>query len=501
MKTFNRSKATIIKLACLFLILTLLIGNVVPGPVTAVDITTTDETIVTNEGNVDENATQEVDFSDNTVLVVLTNEASLSGKVYTVSDFPEVACSSVVNLTETSTSLAQAKKEGKDAASVCSVDSSAESFSYLYDVDLSNFNAILRLDLSEPGKKNVLTAVDLLEKRTDVKYAGPDYIATMESTSTNDPYRSLQWGIDKIELPRAWDYGRGSTSIKIGVLDSGIDADHPDLAGRIDIEMSRDFTSGTPTSSIEVYDVDGHGTHVAGIIAASTNNLVGVSGAAWYCTLVSLRVFNAAGTTGVSRFVLAVEYATSQGIPILNFSGSWAGYSQAAYEAIENYQGLLVCAAGNGNGDDDTIIGSLGIDITLYGRYPASYDLPNIISVGATDANDNRPAWSNYGPYTVDVFAPGVNILSTFSIDKCETGFCEKQNCIHYENGYHYASGTSMATPFVTGVAALILSRHPNYSPEQIIAEINESVDVVSSLSNLCITGGRLNAYDAVTIG
>jgi subtilisin family serine protease len=280
-------------------------------------------------------------------------------------------------------------------------------------------------------------------------------------------------------------------------LDSGIQANHPALADRIHRTLSRDFTTGNvngvPGGLQDVWGTVGHGVHVAGIIGG---NGTGITGACWGVSLVSLQVFTSTG--GYWSYVrYAVDFANSYLIPILNYSGGGRGPSNFQtdkelmdlYSAIDNYPGLFVCAAGNnGTNNNDPL--------TPY--YPANFPLGNLISVGAITVDTSTtpptekiaaypdPGWSNgsnYGSSTVDIFAPGTAIWSTI-----RTG------------GYEPMSGTSMATPYVAGVAALVKSLHPQLPAQEIkFAILNNADKKVTQLNNMCTSGGKLDAYSAVT--
>lgn len=273
------------------------------------------------------------------------------------------------------------------------------------------------------------------------------------------------------------------------MLDSGILATHPALADRIDQTLCRDFTTGDSTGMVSPYglqDPHGHGTHVAGIIGA---NGTSVTGACWGVALVSLRVFDASNSGSAFNVKLAIDFASKSGIPILNYSGGGTTNDQARFLAIQQYPGLFVCAAGNNASNNDTSP-----------RYPTNWtvSLPNLISVGAitidTTTNTERiaalpdPGWnsaqpgSNYGATTVDLFAPGTAIYSTFN-----------------NSSYEPMSGTSMATPYVTGVAALVKALHQDMTGAQLKTALRAGVNVLPQLNGKCITNGKINAYKAVT--
>lgn len=312
-----------------------------------------------------------------------------------------------------------------------------------------------------------------LEASGQVEYAQPNYIR--KSNAVTDPGYSLQWGLKNIGqevnetigtpgydmgVEEAWSITRGSANMVVAVIDTGIDINHPDLKnniwrnpgeiagdgidndknGFIDDVNGWDFAHRDNTV-FDLYAEDDHGTHVAGTIAADNNN-IGVVGVAPNVKIMPLKFLTSNGGT-VADEIAAINYAKSIGVKVINISSGGSGFSEAEYDAIANSNALVVAAAGNGEKNND------GDDPD----YPASYDLDNIISVGAMDSNGDMPYWSNYGMESVDIVAPGVDILSTLP---GKNG--------NYASAYGYSDGTSMATPHVTGTVALMLSNHPTYS-------------------------------------
>ena len=354
-------------------------------------------------------------------------------------------------------------------------------------VNTETYHQVLCLKLKQAGKANVLKAIKQLEQRDDVVYVGPDYAISLIDAVPNDPeYSTQQWAPQKIGLPQAWEYN--TTGVTVGILDTGIDATHPDLANRLSTTKNRDFTSGVELLVNAPTDPNGHGTHVAGIIGARGNNGIGISGVCWNTTLVSLRVLDASCNGYSSHVALAIMSAQQQNIPILNFSGGWSQnnsqYDYALGSILANYYGLFICSAGNDriNCDYDAI-------------YPASFQIPNVIAVGASEQN-NTP-WiddfvvekgTNYGRRTVDIFAPGDYIIST------------------YPGGeYAFFSGTSMAAAYVTGVAALMMAENPLLSPAAIKQILIRTANKVTDdngnqiFGNLCVSRGLLDAYSALS--
>ena len=331
----------------------------------------------------------------------------------------------------------------------------------------------------------------------------PDF--AVWTTSVNDPHYSKLWGLHNtgqtggradadIDAPEAWNITRGDGSVVVGVIDSGVDYNHPDLANAIwrnPNETAGDGIDNDGNGYVDdIYgwnfvsnnnnpmDDNGHGTHVAGTIAATGNNGLGVAGVA-NAKILPLKFLSASGSGSTSGAIAAINYATKlrqSGVNLQITNNSWGGggYSSTLYDAIKAHGNagiMFVAAAGNGGSDQ------IGDDNDRFPQYPASYDLANIVSVAATDHNDVLASFSNFGAASVDLAAPGVSILSTVP------------------GGYGYASGTSMAAPHVAGAAALAWSHSPNATVAQVRSALFNSVDKISSLSGKMVTGGRLNAH------
>ena len=346
--------------------------------------------------------------------------------------------------------------------------------------------------------KNIL---DSLNSNPYVEYAEPNYILRAD-VIPNDPSFGDQWALNNtgqnggtsdadIDAPEAWDINTGDTSIVVGVIDSGIDYDHPDLAdniwtnwdeipdngidddnnGYVDDIHGWDFCN----NDNDPMDDYGHGTHVAGTIGAVSNNGIGIAGVAWNIRLMALKFLNANSVGETSDAVSAIEYANNMGVKITN--NSWGGgeFSQTLYDIIaasDSLGSLFIAAAGNSASDND---------YRYSPHYPANYDLNNIISVASTDRNDSLSVFSCYGLTTVDLAAPGTSILSTFP-----------------NSSYESLDGTSMATPHVSGASALIWCRFPGFTHRQVKSQILGSTDLLSPLSEKCLTEGRLNLYNSV---
>ncbi|MFO0844920.1 MAG: S8 family peptidase [Gemmataceae bacterium] len=236
-----------------------------------------------------------------------------------------------------------------------------------------------------------------------------------------------------------------------------------------------DLVGWNPTkNNNNPFDDYGHGTHVAGTLGAVGNNGVGVAGVAWQAQLVAVKFLNSSGAGSIGWFIDGLEWALAKGIKISNNSWNDSGYTQILYDAVRNARAkghIFVAAAGNQNRDAD-----------LNPAYPAGFNLDNIVSVAATDRNDNKASFSNYGKTSVDIAAPGVDVLST-----------------NPNKAYGNRSGTSMATPQVTGVLALVWALRPEWTYQQVINWVLSTADRVPGLAGK-LASGRLNAAAAVKV-
>lgn len=341
-----------------------------------------------------------------------------------------------------------------------------------------SFNQVLLIKID--SKLELSKVIEQLEKYPEVEYAEPNYIVSVEEgkeegdenlnmrlslDSTrlipNDPSWSLLWGLEKISMPQAWDINTGSPEVKVAVIDSGVDYTHEDLSKNVDASQGYDFVD----DDNDPQDEHSHGTHVAGTIGAETNNGIGVSGINWKVEMIPLRVLDSSNTGKNSNFIKAINWATEKNYPIANYSIGSSSYSRSLEAAIENYPGLFIVSAGN-----------KGEDYATAPSYPASLDIPNMISVGNSKENDEKSSGSSYSKTGVDLFVPGNRIYSTYP-----------------GNAYGNKSGTSMAAPHVTGSAALALSENQALTTKELKKNILNSVDKKASLTEYCVTGGRLN--------
>jgi subtilisin family serine protease len=329
-------------------------------------------------------------------------------------------------------------------------------------------------------------ALAALNADPDVVYAEPDGLMSALAPP-NDPFWPSMWGLantgqppfagtpgSDIHLLEAWPFGQGAGQT-VGVVDSGVDLGHADLAGQI-AGGGRNFVQGTGPGDLS--DPFGHGTHVAGTVAARANNGIGVTGVAPAAKVLPLRVLDSRGTALDSWVAQAFDYAGDLGLRVVNASlgREGSGGSQTLAGAVRNHPNTLyVVAAGNGGGDE------IGDNNDARAALPCSLPQPNIVCVGATDQNDQRAPFSNYGAASVDLFAPGMSIVSTVPAD-----------------GYEFMYGTSTATPHVSGEAALLVALAPSLSIQELKDLILGTVDPRPGLSGLSVSGGRANAGAAV---
>ncbi|MBA2382230.1 MAG: S8 family serine peptidase, partial [Chloroflexi bacterium] len=371
----------------------------------------------------------------------------------------------------------------------------------------------------EPGLELVKTrmpverAASLLRKQPNVAYVDLDCIVSL-AQSPNDPRFSQQWGLANtgqigpantnpssgtvgadIDAKSAWDIRTDASAVTVADIDTGMQLNHPDLAANLWTnpgEIAADGIDNDANGYIDDIhgwnfvddnaipeDDHGHGTHTAGTIGAVGNNGIGVSGVAWNVKIMPLKVFSASGQAETSDIIAALEYAVANGARISNNSYGGPVYGQAEFDAFAAAAAsghLAIAAAGNSGQNNDT-----------HPSYPAAYGLENVVSVAATDRTDALAYFSNFGTVYVHVAAPGFDILSTVPTSM-------------YSSGYAMASGTSMASPHVAGVAALVAAEHPTWTGAEIRDRILGTTRPVVGLVNKTWTGGVIDAGAALSL-
>jgi subtilisin family serine protease len=329
------------------------------------------------------------------------------------------------------------------------------------------------------------------------RYVGPSL------RGPNDPLFGEQWALTNgggrggregadISALRAWAKTSGSREVVVAVLDSGVDYTHPDLAGNIwqrpaalapysDDELGEvdDFNGFSAVDDLrDPMDDNGHGTHCAGIVGAEGDNDLGIAGVNWQVEIMPLKFIGRGGFGSTKDAIEAINYVIQRkrdGVNVRVISASWG--SRQKSKALEDVirrageEGILFVAAAGNNGED----------ADRFPHYPSNYDLPNVLSVAAMTRADQLAGFSNYGAKTVHLAAPGAEILSTWLGD-----------------GFEEHSGTSMATPVVSGVAALVLSVEPNLSVAELRQRLMDSADKLDALRGKVASGGRVNAARAV---
>ncbi|HWS86788.1 MAG TPA: S8 family serine peptidase [Pyrinomonadaceae bacterium] len=364
----------------------------------------------------------------------------------------------------------------------------AAEYAALPEVEYAEPN--FRIEVAPPGANHI--------EYGDGRLASP-----LPPGGPNDPLLAEQWGLVNtgqrdgraeadISAFAAWDKTQGSKKVVVAVLDSGVDYTHPDLAGNMwhrpdDIEMYRDDQLGLVddydgfsalAEERDPMDENGHGTHCAGIVGAEGDNNLGVAGVNWRVEIMPLKFMGRGGFGSTKDAVASINYVIARkkdGVNVRVISASWGSTARSkALEDVIRKAGeadiLFVAAAGNDGADADK-----------RPHYPSGYKLPNVLSVAALDRRDELTSFSNYGAKGVHVAAPGKEILSTW-----------------LGGTYREASGTSMATPFVAGVAGLILSVEPNLSVKELRDRLTGTVDKLDSLKGKVSSGGRVNAARAV---
>jgi subtilisin family serine protease len=344
-------------------------------------------------------------------------------------------------------------------------------------------------------------ATERLERNVAVDFVEPNFVLRANRIP-NDRSFGDQWGLRNlghfdgkvgadIAATEAWDVTTGG-NVTVAVVDTGVSYKHPDLVGNAwrnptdplngaddDADGFADDVFGADFFSDDSNPDDdgGHGTHVAGIIAAQGNNAIGVTGVNWDANLMALKFLDENGEGNTADAANAIDFAVAHGARIVNASWGGPSFSQALYGAIKRAgdRGVMVVAAA----------GNEGANSDVKPDYPAAFDLPNVVSVAATDRSDQLLDFSNFGAKSVDLAAPGDDVYSTVPT-------------LSDPSGYASFSGTSMAAPFVSGAAALYLSKFPQASVDQIKAALMQTADRLPTLAGKTVSGGRLDIAKAL---
>jgi thermitase len=334
---------------------------------------------------------------------------------------------------------------------------------------IQKIDALEVYQLRIPATASVEETVFALGRDPDVEYAEPNFIAHIAAATPNDPYFRYQYALRNtgqeigtdgpkgksdadIKAPEAWGETKGDEATIIAIVDTGVDLLHPDIKNRI-LSSGRDLVN----DDFDATDDHGHGTHVAGIAAADTDNDVGVAGVAWNCKILPIKVADENGDSYYSWLIDGIRWAADNGADVINVSLGGEDSSSALRDALRYaYEKGAVIAASAGN--EDTAV-----------SYPAAYDA-YCLAVAATDYDDARTSWSNHGP-EIDVAAPGERVLSLVP-----TWYWGDDSA-----PYGFGSGTSMSAPHVAGLAALIKSYKPWLNPGEIMNIIRYSADDINS--------------------
>ena len=374
---------------------------------------------------------------------------------------------------------------------------------------IENVNGLEAID--DLDNADAATIVSEYQQLAEVEYAEPNYDIELEDVVEgplvpvlpHDPQFNDQWALANsgqrggkqgadISATLAWATTTGTDKVVVAVLDSGVDYTHEDLAGNMWVRPAtmapyQDNELGTIDdengfnaldAASDPMDENGHGTHCAGIIGAEGENNVGIAGVNWKVQIMPLKFMNAGGFGTTKDAIEAINYVIDRkkaGVNVRIISASWGSTqrSRALGDVIRKaYENdiLFVAAAGNASTNNDR-----------NPHFPSSYDVPNVVSVAALDRHDKLASFSNYGLKSVAIAAPGVDILSTW-----------------LGNAYEEKSGTSMATPVVAGVAALVLAEHPRMSVDELKKKLLDSTDPIVALKGKTVTGGRINAAKAL---
>ena len=316
------------------------------------------------------------------------------------------------------------------------------------------------LQVPAKGEARVIAA---LSKNPNFEFAEPDYVANIILTPNDPYYAANQWHLPKVNAPAAWDKTTGSAGVTVAVVDSGVQATHPDLAGRV--LAGYDFVNNDADPS----DDNGHGTAVAGVAAARGNDGIGVAGAAWNVSILPVKVMAANGSGSHSAIANGINYSADRGARIINLSIGGTSSSRTLQSSVNyaNNKGCILIAAAGNNGSSTTV-------------YPAAYS--GVTAVSALTQADTLASFSSYGSF-VDISAPGEGITTSW-----------------VNGGYVAISGTSFSSPLVAGIAALALSVNPSLSNTAMASLLTSNADDLGAAGkDIYFGAGRVNAARVVS--
>ena len=405
--------------------------------------------------------------------------------------------------------LVQLKPQITDAVSMCSdpfEELNISDAKCIFGDDASSISLfsdktepiIYVLDSENPSRENVIDAIEKLKAMPNIEYAEPNY-NVYEFSEPNDTYyqNGKQAVLDLIGAKKLWDFDIDCSDVAVGVMDSGIQTNHEDLIDNIWVNTGEIAGDGIDNdgngyiddiygwncgdSNGDVSYVDEHGVHVAGIISAATNNSKGVASVARNAKIASIKIFNSSGKSTLSYIIEGINFAKKNDINIINCSFGGTGWGSSSVNTIKSAMAAVpdmffVIAAGNTTSASEANNDKVAV-------YPSQLtkDLDNVISVANTTSSDELSSTSHYGATSVDIAAPGTVIYSTIPT-----------------SSYGTMSGTSMATPMVASAVAVMRAVNPNISAKEIKETLCSSSDKLSALTGKVISGGRLNAYNAV---
>ena len=405
--------------------------------------------------------------------------------------------------------LVQLKPQITDAVSMCSdpfEELNISDAKCIFGDDASSISLfsdktepiIYVLDLENPSRENVIDTIEKLKAMPNIEYAEPNY-NVYEFSEPNDTYyqNGKQAVLDLIGAKKLWDFDIDCSDVTVGVMDSGIQTNHEDLIDNIWVNTGEIAGDGIDNdgngyiddiygwncgdSNGDVSYVDEHGVHVAGIISAATNNSKGVASVARNAKIASIKIFNSSGKSTLSYIIEGINFAKKNDINIINCSFGGTGWGSSSVNTIKSAMAAVpdmffVIAAGNTTSASEANNDKVAV-------YPSQLtkDLDNVISVANTTSSDELSSTSHYGAKSVDIAAPGTDIYSTIPT-----------------SSYGTMSGTSMATPMVASAVAVMRAVNPNISAKEIKETLCSSSDKLSALTGKVISGGRLNAYNAV---